>query len=57
VIFEGIDFFVVWFLLMTKNYKTLAKKFVHLDDSYKNDEEVIAFLKERVKKVPKEKMV
>ncbi len=57
VIFEGIDFFVVWFLLMTKSYKTLAKKFVKLDDTFKTDEEIIAFLKVRVARIPADKMV
>lgn len=57
IVFQGIDFFMVWFFLMTGNYKTLAKRFVHLDDSFKNDEEVIAFLKSRTKKFPPEKVV
>lgn len=50
IVFEGLDFFLVWFLLMTKNYRKLARHFVHLDDTYKNDDQVIAFLKERVKR-------
>lgn len=57
IVFEGIDFFVVWFLLMTKNYKTLAKKFVKLDDTFKTDEEIIEFLKVRVARIPADKMV
>lgn len=51
VVFEGIDFFMVWIHLMTKNYKRLAKQFVHLDDTYKNDEDVINFLKTRTAKI------
>jgi hypothetical protein len=42
---------------MTGNYKTLAKKFVRLDDSFKTDEEVIAFLKSRTKVLPPEKVI
>jgi hypothetical protein len=57
IVFEGIDFFMVWFFLMTGNYKTLAKKFVRLDDSFKTDEEVIAFLKSRTKVLPPEKVI
>jgi hypothetical protein len=57
IVFEGIDFFMVWFFLMTGNYKTLAKKFVRLDDSLKTDEEVIAFLKSRTKRLPEDKLV
>ncbi|MDX2001046.1 MAG: fatty acid desaturase [Chitinophagales bacterium] len=54
IVFEGLDFFVIWFLLMTKNYKALAKKFVHLDDRLKTEAEVIAFLKERTRRIPKD---
>jgi hypothetical protein len=31
IVFSGIDFFAVWFLLMTKQYRALAKRVVHLD--------------------------
>lgn len=57
IVFEGIDFFMVWFFLMTNNYKALAKRFVRLDDSFKTDEEVIAFLKERTKRLPEDKLI
>ena len=52
IVFREIDFFIVWFMLMTKNYDFLAKKFYHLDDRLQSKEEVIAFLKERLQKVP-----
>jgi len=51
VVFEGLDFTMVWFLLMTKNYKHLARKFVRLDDTYQTDEEVVAFLKSRTARI------
>lgn len=54
VVFKGIDFFIVWFLLMTKSYGTLANHYIHLDDRLKSKEEVIAFLKSRTKRIPKE---
>ena len=57
IVFEGLDFFMVWFLLMIGSYKTLAKKFVHLDDRFKSDEEVIAFLKTRTAKISGEKLI
>lgn len=58
IVFQGIDFFVVWFFLMTKNYKALAKRYVHLDDTYVGkEEELIAFFKVRTLKIPEEKMV
>ncbi|MFT4524651.1 MAG: fatty acid desaturase [Bacteroidia bacterium] len=58
IVFQGIDFFVVWFFLMTKSYKSLAKRYVHLDDTYVGKEdELIAFFKVRTLKIPAEKMV
>ncbi len=57
VIFEGIDFFIVWFHLMTKNYPELARRFVHLDDRLKSDVEVIAFLKARTARITGEKLI
>jgi hypothetical protein len=53
VVMEGIDFLGVWALLMAKNYKALAKRYVPLDNQLKTEEEVIAFLKERIKLIPK----
>ncbi|MBL0310027.1 MAG: fatty acid desaturase [Bacteroidetes bacterium] len=52
VIFQGIDFFVVWFLLVSHNYKYLASKFVDIGERFKTQEEVIAFLKQRVAAIP-----
>ncbi len=57
IVFEGIDFFMVWFFLMTGNYKPLAKKYVRLDDTFKSDAEVIAFLKSRTKRLPADKLI
>ena len=51
IVFEGLDFFLVSFLLWTKQYRTLAKRFVRLDGAHRSDAEVIALLKERVKPV------
>jgi fatty acid desaturase len=50
VIFEGIDFFFVWFLLMTKSYKTLASHFVDAGHQFKNQDEIIAFIQSRLQK-------
>jgi len=57
IVIEGIDFSMVWFFLMMGNYKKLAKQFVRLDDSLKTEEEVIAFLKMRVKRLPEDKLI
>jgi fatty acid desaturase len=52
VVFQGIDFFVIWFLLVTHNYKYLASKYVDLSDRFKSQDEVIAYLKQRVARIP-----
>ncbi len=49
VVFEGVDFFQVWFLLMTGNWKRLARAYVRLPGApERSDAEVIAFLQGRV---------
>ena len=45
-------FFVVWFLLVTKNYKYLASKYVDIGERFKTQEEIVAFLKKRVSRIP-----
>ncbi len=55
VVFQGVDFFMVWFLLMLKNYKSLANKFVDVGNRFDgNQEEIIKFLKSRTKRFSKE---
>jgi hypothetical protein len=52
VVFEGIDFFMVWVYLMLGMWKTLAKHFVRLPGApQRTDDEVIAFLKSRVQPI------
>ncbi|HWY11138.1 MAG TPA: fatty acid desaturase [Bacteroidia bacterium] len=51
IIFQGIDFFQVWFLLMTKQYNTLVKKMVIVDPDITTKEQAIALLKERTRKI------
>jgi len=51
VIFEGIDYFFIWFLLVTHSYGYLAKRFVDLGGTFNGKEEIVAFLKERTKKI------
>ncbi|HEY4966546.1 MAG TPA: fatty acid desaturase, partial [Puia sp.] len=50
IVFTGLDYFQIWFLLMTKNYRKLALNFVKLDDE-QNTEEIISFLKTRTQKL------
>lgn len=52
IVFEGIDFFIIWFLLMFKRYDTLAKHFVELNDTPRSHEEIVALLKERTRRIP-----
>jgi len=47
VIFDGLDYFQIFFLLMIKNYKKLAAHFVIFDDGFNSEDEVISFLKAR----------
>lgn len=54
VVFDGIHYLHIFAYLMTKRYDLLAKHFVNIGNRYKNDEEVIAFLKSRTKKCPPE---
>jgi fatty acid desaturase len=51
VIFRDVDFFGVWFLLMTKNYDKLAELFVDLRDTPRSKEEIIALLKSRTQRI------
>jgi fatty acid desaturase len=52
IVFEGIDFFGVWFWLMLKRYDVLVKHFVDLEDEPRSKKEIIALLKERTRKIP-----
>lgn len=56
IIFETIDFFQVWFLLMTKNYDKLARHFVDLHEPKRSHEEIVALLKERTARIPEGKL-
>lgn len=50
IIFEGIDFFMVWAFLMLKRYDVLAKHFVDMRDEPRSKDEIIALLKKRVRR-------
>lgn len=51
IVFEGIDFFFIWLLLMLKQYHVLAKHMVNVGYTFNSDEELIAFLKSRTQKI------
>lgn len=52
IVFEGIDFFQVWLLLMVGAWSSLARRFVRLPGApERSDAEVIALLKSRVTRI------
>ncbi|WP_341836440.1 fatty acid desaturase [Chitinophaga pollutisoli] len=51
IVFDGIHFLHVWLWLVTRRYDKLARHFVNIGDRFASDEEVIAFLKQRTKKI------
>jgi len=57
LIFEGLDFHQVWIWLMLKRYDVLAKHLVNINgDTFKDDAEAIAIMKERTKKFSKQQL-
>jgi hypothetical protein len=52
IVFEKIDFFVVWAFLMLKRYDWLANHYVDLGGTQRTREELIAYLRERTKRIP-----
>ena len=48
---EGIDHFMVWLLLMMKQYKVLARHYVTLDGDRPSDEAIVALLKSRTRPI------
>ncbi len=51
IVFEGIDFFGVWALLMTRNWDALARRYVDLRESPRSHDEIVALLKSRVQRI------
>jgi fatty acid desaturase len=51
VVFEGIDYFQVWALLMTKRYDVLARRFVELGDAPRTEREIVALLRHRTQPI------
>jgi fatty acid desaturase len=50
IIFTGLDYFQIWFLLMIKNYKYLSKKFVSLPGTSVPPDGIEALLRGRTRK-------
>lgn len=52
IVFRKIDFTTVWFLLMCKQYRVLARHYVQLNpEQPKSEEEIIRLLKQRTRKI------
>lgn len=51
IVFEGLDFGLVSFLLWTKQYKVLARRFVRMPGDERTEAEIIDFLKSRTKAI------
>lgn len=51
IVYEGLDFHMVWALLMCKRYDVLASHVVDMGDQYQSKEQVIELLKERTKPI------
>lgn len=52
IVFRKLDFFLVWVLLMLKQYGRLADHYVAIDDRRRSRDEIIALLKERTRRIP-----
>ena len=48
IVFRKLDYFIIWFLLMTHSYTLLARYFVDLGDKKMSKDEIIALMKSRV---------
>jgi fatty acid desaturase len=51
IVFEGLDFHMVWGCLMLKRYDILANHFVNLENAYSNKGEIINLLKTRTQRI------
>ena len=56
IIFEGIDFFIVWLFLMLKRYDWLADRFVDLREEKREKDEIIALIKSRMRRFTPEEL-
>ncbi|QJW88406.1 fatty acid desaturase [Spirosoma taeanense] len=52
IIFDGLDFLQVFFLLMRGRYDKLAKHMVNLNDTFTDENDAIALLRQRTQRIP-----
>jgi len=53
IVFTGLDYFMIWALLMVKAYKTLARHVVPLGPATASEEKILALMQERLRPVPR----
>jgi hypothetical protein len=52
IVFEKVDYFIIWALLMTRQHRLLAKFYVDLDpENPKSESEVVSLLKRRLQPI------
>ncbi|MBD2700947.1 fatty acid desaturase [Spirosoma sp. BT702] len=51
VVFDGLDFLQIFFLLMRKRYDTLAKYMVNINGAFADENEAIALLRRRTQRI------
>lgn len=56
IVFEGIDFFMVWLYLMLKRYDWLANRYYQLPGEDLSKDEIVAMLKERTQRFDEERI-
>jgi cytochrome b len=54
VVFTGLDFAMVSLLLFAHQYGVLARRFVRMPGDERTEEQIVAFLKERVRAIPED---
>jgi fatty acid desaturase len=52
IVFDGLDFLSLFFCLMNKNYQKMADHFVNINNTFSSDEDLIAHLKSRTRRIP-----
>ncbi|KAA9338406.1 fatty acid desaturase [Hymenobacter busanensis] len=57
IVFDGIHFLHLFAWLMTKRYDLMARHFVNLGNRYQSDEQVVALLKSRTRRIVPQPMV
>jgi fatty acid desaturase len=53
IVFDGIHFLHIFFYLMAKRYDLLAQNFVNLGNRYHNEAEIVALLRSRTRRIPR----